>query len=422
MVDPLALTGVSQLTMKNNANGNLIDKNGEPTNNIEEAVGSELVGQDFTEDYFFRGRVSSVNYNTYTEEQKENGEYTGVSSGSFNYAKSNPELEKRIQEETIAYLQELAEEKQALATFTHFHDLHTIIAQREVITFGLFLNFKDPISSGIVSVTPPDLIFEKIMEEISLTAKKQTVLLSVNEKHKKQIKQYLNEHLTPYQEIDEESPFTSGISFYPGIFGEGFSLAEEQIVCYSDKELFHEKVKLGRYHNKFKEAEVLHNYMELEIGDYIVHNQHGIGQYMGIVTRENDGVHKDFLHIIYKGNDELFVPLEQFKLVRKFVSKEGARPKLNKLGSGDWEKTKKRISENIKEQMRAQMKEDENIAYFIDSDIPEMDFAGLTGEESYSFSDSGELVIYFDEYDVAPGYMGAVSFTIPLEVTGQLFQ
>ena len=64
-VYPLALTGVSQLTMKNNANGNLIDKNGEPTNNIEEAVGSELVGQDFTEDYFFRGRVSSVNYNTY---------------------------------------------------------------------------------------------------------------------------------------------------------------------------------------------------------------------------------------------------------------------------------------------------------------------------------------------------------------------
>ena len=61
-VYPLALTGVSQLTMKNNANGNLIDKNGEPTNNIEEAVGSELVGQDFTEDYFFRGRVSSVNY------------------------------------------------------------------------------------------------------------------------------------------------------------------------------------------------------------------------------------------------------------------------------------------------------------------------------------------------------------------------
>ena len=68
-------------------------------------MGSELVDQDFTEDYFFRGRVSSVNYNTYTEEQKENGEYTGVSSGSFNYANSNPELEKRIQEDLDEFLE-----------------------------------------------------------------------------------------------------------------------------------------------------------------------------------------------------------------------------------------------------------------------------------------------------------------------------
>ena len=96
---PMALTGVSQVTMKEKANGNLIDKDGNPTANIEEAVGSELVGQDFTEDYYFHGRVSSVNYNTYTQEQKASGEYSGVSSGSFNYANSNPELEARIQED-----------------------------------------------------------------------------------------------------------------------------------------------------------------------------------------------------------------------------------------------------------------------------------------------------------------------------------
>ena len=90
---PFALTGISQLTMKNKANGNLIDKNGEPISNAEEAVGSELIGQDFTEDYFFHGRVSAVNYNTYTEEQKENGEYSGVASGGSNYGNSNPELE-----------------------------------------------------------------------------------------------------------------------------------------------------------------------------------------------------------------------------------------------------------------------------------------------------------------------------------------
>lgn len=103
---PFALTGISQLTMKNKANGNLIDKNGEPTSNAEEAVGSELIGQDFTEDYFFHGRVSAVNYSTYTEEQKENGEYSGVASGGSNYGNSNPELKKRMEKDLETFLKE----------------------------------------------------------------------------------------------------------------------------------------------------------------------------------------------------------------------------------------------------------------------------------------------------------------------------
>ena len=102
---PMALTGVSQLTMKEKANGSLINKNGDPVSSAEEAVGSELLGQAFTEDDYFRGRVSSINYNTYTEEQKENGEYGGVSSGSFNYGNSNPDLKARVKEDLEAFLE-----------------------------------------------------------------------------------------------------------------------------------------------------------------------------------------------------------------------------------------------------------------------------------------------------------------------------
>lgn len=78
------------------------------------------------------------------------------------------------------------------------------------------------------------------------------------------------------------------------------------------------------------------------------------------------------------------------------------------------------ISANIKEQMRTQMAEDDSVTYFLDSDMPEWDFAGLTGEESYYFNKDGLLVIVFDEYQVAPGYMGAVEFTIPESVSGKL--
>ena len=92
---PMALTGVSQLTMKEKANGSLINKNGDPVSSAEEAVGSELLGQAFTEDYDFRGRVSSINYNTYTEEQKENGEY----------GNSNPDLKARVKEDLEAFLE-----------------------------------------------------------------------------------------------------------------------------------------------------------------------------------------------------------------------------------------------------------------------------------------------------------------------------
>lgn len=106
LIYPLALTGVSQLTMEAKADGSKVDEEGNLTTDIKKAVGSALIGQDFTEDCYFQGRVSSVNYNTYTEEQKENGEYAGVASGSYNYGNSNPELEKRMQEDLDEFLKD----------------------------------------------------------------------------------------------------------------------------------------------------------------------------------------------------------------------------------------------------------------------------------------------------------------------------
>lgn len=78
------------------------------------------------------------------------------------------------------------------------------------------------------------------------------------------------------------------------------------------------------------------------------------------------------------------------------------------------------VSDNIKEQMRQQMSDDSSKIYFLDSDTPDMDFKGLTGDESFYFDKDGQLVVAFDEYTVAPGYMGAVEFTIPQSVTGKL--
>lgn len=81
------------------------------------------------------------------------------------------------------------------------------------------------------------------------------------------------------------------------------------------------------------------------------------------------------------------------------------------------------ISENIKTQMKEQMAADEGVIYFLDNDdMPEFNFQGITEQTNFYFNESGELVIAFDEYEVAPGSMGAPEFVIPQEVTAALLK
>lgn len=80
------------------------------------------------------------------------------------------------------------------------------------------------------------------------------------------------------------------------------------------------------------------------------------------------------------------------------------------------------VSENIKEQMREQMAADESVMYFLDSDMPEWDFQTVKEDNTFYVNENGRLTIVFDEYEVAPGYMGSVEFEIPTEVVQDLVQ
>lgn len=102
VVYPLILTGLGKLFFPEQANGSMIEVNGK-------TVGSELIGQDFEGDQYFQGRLSSVNYNTYTEEEKEDGTYGGVSSGTFNYSAANPDLEERVEADVEAFREKYKE-------------------------------------------------------------------------------------------------------------------------------------------------------------------------------------------------------------------------------------------------------------------------------------------------------------------------
>ena len=245
---------------------------------------------------------------------------------------------KHIITETTSYIQEMVQEKKLLPKFTVFHDYHHIGDKCPKI-------IENPIHNELVNIEEVHLPNEPLNIKLRLLKDYKKVVIALNEKELDRIKSAFNEEKIEYHTLTDEESITDGFNICIASFTQGFIYQDLAVI--TESELFEIHRHSGRYENKFKNAEVIHNYDELEKGDYVVHAQHGVGQYLGIETREIQGAIRDFLRIIYRGNAELLVPLEQFRLVRKFVSREGVVPKLNKLGSDEWEKTKKRLEENV---------------------------------------------------------------------------
>ena len=159
-----------------------------------------------------------------------------------------------------------------------------------------------------------------------------------NEKQRENVSMWLEEALLNKNKdikiLDEEIP-------------EGYEFVKEKVVFISGKEIFNSRSNTMKMFNKFKSAVTITSTNELNPYDYVVHEEHGIGQYLGIKTMEVDGIHRDYLQIMYHGNFNLYVPLDQFSLVRKYVGQEGKKPRLNSINSKEWKATKEKIKNRV---------------------------------------------------------------------------
>ena len=128
----------------------------------------------------------------------------------------------------------------------------------------------------------------------------------------------------------------------------GFEYPIQKILFLTHKEIYG-TVKKTSKKSKKKSKENLLDYTDLNVGDFVVHENHGIGEYRGIEQIDVDGIVKDHILILYKGNDKLYIPTDQMNLIQKYIGKDGYRPKLNKLGSSEWVKTKTRAKKVLDE-------------------------------------------------------------------------
>ena len=146
---------------------------------------------------------------------------------------------------------------------------------------------------------------------------------------------------------DRDQVIKSGQVFItPGSIKGGFEYASIKLVVISDKEIFGAgKKKTGKVAKKGKSL----NFSDLNIGDYVVHENYGIGQYEGVHQLNIQGIKKDFLSIQYKGKDKLYLPIDQMNLIQKYIGSESIKPKINKLSSVEWSKTKVKAKKAVED-------------------------------------------------------------------------
>jgi transcription-repair coupling factor (superfamily II helicase) len=130
----------------------------------------------------------------------------------------------------------------------------------------------------------------------------------------------------------------------------GFELPNIHLVVITEGEMFTQKQRKARkVDKKIENAERIKSYQELKVGDYVVHVNHGIGKFVGIGTLEINGIHKDYLHILYAGGDKLSVPIDQIDHIQKYVGSEEKEPKVYKLGGSDWNRVKSKARASVQD-------------------------------------------------------------------------
>lgn len=147
-----------------------------------------------------------------------------------------------------------------------------------------------------------------------------------------------------YTEDFIELPPKGNIITVSGGLSRGFEYPLIGTAVISDREIFGNKKakkKISKHNHKR-----INSYTDLETGDFVVHQNHGIGRFAGIKTMTVDNAVSDYLKIEFNGNDCLYVPANQLDLIYKYVGKEGAKVKLNSLNSNQWQLTKQKVKKS----------------------------------------------------------------------------
>ena len=196
--------------------------------------------------------------------------------------------------------------------------------------------------------------------------KKKIIILAGNETGSKKIEELLSQEEITYkyfEKLDDQetliykNPIEQELSaghviISNGTLSSGFENYDLNLTVITSEDFIGSETRKRRHSDAFKQGEKV-VFADLHAGDYVVHKTQGIGIYIGVNTITTaDGITKDYIKIKYKNDDSLYVPTDMLDNIRKYIGGGEGEPKLNRLGSKEWENTKARVKSNLREVAR----------------------------------------------------------------------
>ncbi len=178
-----------------------------------------------------------------------------------------------------------------------------------------------------------------------------------------------------FYESREKAIKTGQVYITVGTINAGFEYEQVKFAVISDKEIFGSgKTKTKKKRDKLKKTKASLTFGDLNEGDYVVHENYGIGQYLGIEKLKIQDITKDYLLIQYKAKDRLYLPIEQMGMIQKYIASDSVKPKINKLSGNEWSRTKSRTKRAIEEMamdlLELYAKREQESGYQFSEDFP----------------------------------------------------
>ena len=204
----------------------------------------------------------------------------------------------------------------------------------------------------VKSVNAYNNSFELLVKDLKNYKKNKykVVLLSGSRTRAKRLTEdLLNEGLNSFYTEDYNHELLDGqIMVCFGKVRRGYEYPILQFAVITETDIFGGEKKKKKRHRTY-EGEKIQNFTDLNVGDYVVHENHGLGVYKGIEKIEVDKILKDYIKIEYAGGSNLYILATQLEMIQKYAGKDAKKPKLNRLGGQEWTKTKTKVRGAVKE-------------------------------------------------------------------------